>query len=520
MSERRYRVVLGGLAAVVLGGLAAAAGPGAGPDEGKYFAIEVVDEQTGRGVPLIELKTTANVLYYTDSSGLVAFREPGLMGRSVFFHVSGHGYEFPKDGFGYRGKALRATPGGTARLKVRRGNVAERLYRITGPGIYRDTVLLGRRAPIRQPLLNGRVIGQDSTLAAIYRGKIHWFWGDTARESYPLGHFATAGATSELPGEGGLDPNVGVDLTYFVDAEGFSRKMVPLPGPGMIWIDAVMTLPDPNGRERLIAHYARMKSLGERTEHGMIAFNDETRTFERLSTFPADCRLEPAAHPVRVTVDGQAQVYFNPMAYPLVRVKADWRHVMDPKRYEAFTPLAPGATYEKAGTKLDRDPAGRLRWAWKADTAAIDAFQQDALIRAGRIKPEEAWLDLRDVETGKPVHAHRGSVRWNEFRKRWVMICVQSGGTSFLGEVWYAEAAAPEGPWRKARKIVTHDAYSFYNPVQHAFLDRRGGRVIYFEGTYASTFSGAKFPTPRYDYNQIMYRLDLADPRLAAAQGR
>ncbi len=28
------------------------------------------------------------------------------------------------------------------------------------------------------------------------------------------------------------------------------------------------------------------------------------------------------------------------------------------------------------------------------------------------------------------------------------------------------------------------------------------------------TFSAAKTPTPRYNYNQIMYRLDLADPRL------
>ena len=34
------------------------------------FAIEVVDEQSGRGVPLVELKTVSNVRYYTDSAGL------------------------------------------------------------------------------------------------------------------------------------------------------------------------------------------------------------------------------------------------------------------------------------------------------------------------------------------------------------------------------------------------------------------------------------------------------------------
>lgn len=42
-----------------------------------------------------------------------------------------------------------------------------------------------------------------------------------------------------------------------------------------------------------------------------------------------------------------------------------------------------------------------------------------------------------------------------------------------------------------------------------------GGRCIYFEGTYSHTFSGNPVATPRYDYNQVMYRLDLADPRLA-----
>ena len=95
------------------------------------------------------------------------------------------------------------------------------------------------------------------------------------------------------------------------------------------------------------------------------------------------------------------------------------------------------------------------------------------------------------------------------------MIAVAAGRqASFLGEVWYTEADRPEGPWIWARKIVTHDRYRFYNPVQHPFFDQDGGRVIYFEGTYTYTFSGNDDPTPRYDYNQVMYRLDLGDPRL------
>lgn len=84
-----------------------------------------------------------------------------------------------------------------------------------------------------------------------------------------------------------------------------------------------------------------------------------------------------------------------------------------------------------------------------------------------------------------------------------------------LGEVWYAEADRPEGPWAAARQILSHDKYSFYNPKQHPQFTADGGRTIYFEGTYTRTFSGNDVPTPRYEYNQVMYRLDLTDPRLA-----
>jgi hypothetical protein len=81
---------------------------------GRYFAIEVVDDQTGRGVPMVELQTTYGGRYYTDSAGLIAFDEPGLMGRRVFFGVAAHGHEFAKDGFGICGVVLEPKPGGSA----------------------------------------------------------------------------------------------------------------------------------------------------------------------------------------------------------------------------------------------------------------------------------------------------------------------------------------------------------------------------------------------------------------------
>ena len=235
----------------------------AGADQAeKYFKITVVDRQTGRGVPLMELRTTANVRFVTDSRGVIAFYEPGLMDQDVFFFVQSHGYTFPADAFGYHGTKLRVKAGGSARIEVQRANIAERLYRITGEGIYRDTIMLGEAAPIQAPVLNGQVTGQDTVESILYNGKLYWFWGDTSRPAYPLGNFATSGATSLLPNKGGLDPSIGLDLTYFVNKEGFCRAMAPLTEPGVVWIDALMSVPDAGGQERLLCRYERLKGLG------------------------------------------------------------------------------------------------------------------------------------------------------------------------------------------------------------------------------------------------------------------
>src|SRR4051794_29594237 len=151
-----------------------------------FFKITIIDGETLRGVPLVELTTVNSIRYVSDSQGLIAFQEPGLMDHEVFFHVRSHGYEYPKDMFDNRGVKLKVRAGGHAEIKLKRLNIAERLYRVTGQGIYRDSLLLGEREPLRQPVLNGLVTGQDTVIATPYREKIYWFWGDTDRPSYPL----------------------------------------------------------------------------------------------------------------------------------------------------------------------------------------------------------------------------------------------------------------------------------------------------------------------------------------------
>ncbi len=414
----------------------------------KYFKIQVVDRQTGRGVPLVELRTTNSIRYFTDSNGIVAFQEPGLTDREVFFFIESHGYEFPKDGFGFRGTRLKTTAGTSAVIKIDRLNIAERLYRITGQGIYRDSVLTGQTAPLENPVLSGQVTGQDSVYTCLYHGRLFWLWGDTNRPSYPLGHFATAGAFSDLPAAGGLDPAIGVNLEYFVDQKGFSRPLCRLKEKGLVWLDGLLTVTDNQGTERMVAKHARMKDLGQALERGLVVFNDATGSFEPLvRSGPDFLPHTDSGHAFAVNVAGQKYYYFA-VQFPLsvrMRVKAEWDHVIDPNRYEVLTSLKAQELH---------------RWISAGKLIEDDASKMPSLIKA--LKREKKGTYLYDVTSGKKVTPHGGSVYFNAWRNKWVMITVQQfGESSHLGEVWYAEADTPLGPWAYARKIVTHNKYTF-----------------------------------------------------------
>ncbi len=509
--------------------------------QNEYFVIQVVDRQTSRGVPLVELRTTNLIRSFTDSHGVVAFNEPGLMDREVFFFVESHGYEFPKDGFGFRGTRLKTTPGTTAVIRIDRTNIAERLYRVTGQGIYRDSVLTGRAVPLKNPVLNGQVTGQDSVFTCLYRGRLFWMWGDTGRPSYPLGNFAMSGAVSDLPDRGGLDPAVGVNLEYFVDENGFSRKMAPLKEPGLVWLDGLMTVPDRQGNERMVAKFARLKGLADVLERGLMVFNDATDTFEPLVRPGLEfLPYRNTGHAFRVQVAGRPYYYFTTPS-PIgarMRVQARWDAVVDANQYEVLTALAPGerrashvrgpqAGGGRPETPTDRglQPAASratsderrnssCRWVKFGDMLASEGSGKAAVIEA--LEAEAKGVQVYDVDSGRAVIPHNGTVYFNAWRRRWIGIFTELyGEPSALGEIWYAEADTPVGPWAYARKIVTHNKYSFYNPKHHPLFDQDGGRTIYFEGTYTWTFSGSEErATPRYDYNQIMYRLNLADARL------
>lgn len=430
------------------------------------FIIEVVDASTGRGVPLVKLTTVHGVDFYTDNAGIATIADPELQGIDVFFHISSHGYEYPKDGFGYRGVKLRPVAEEKKRIEIERINIAERLYRVTGAGLYDHSIAAGLEVPLQEPLLNARVFGCDSVQTALWKGKLFWIWGDTNRPGYPLGNFQATAATSQLPGQGGLDPAVGIDFQYFEDEGGFVKKIAPMPGEGPTWLSGLTVLPDADGGEHLVAHFVKVKGMLDVYRRGLCEWDAETGAFEELLVFPGSQKLQPDGHSFRVVEDGREFLVF---ADPVPHLKIP-------------------ATFE----------------AWK-DFAHYE--------------PVDAKEDFHEAVSGRKVIPHRGTITWNEHRQRWIMIFTETKGeSSSLGEVWYAESKDYRGPWDICVRIVSHDHYSFYNPKQHPWFSSDGGRFVYFEGTYTATFSKSTEKTPKYDYNQILYRLDLEDERLLPVQ--
>ncbi len=481
-----------------------------------WAEIRVVDAATGRGVPLVELETVNGLRFVTDNAGRVAFHEPGLMGRPVFFTVRSHGYEVAKDGFGIAGAKVTPQPGTPAEIKITRRNVAERLCRLTGEGLYRDSLLLGHKTPLPDPLNPGRVGGQDSVQAAVHRGKVHWFWGDTQRMDYPLGLFRMAGATTPVP-DAKADPAGGIAFDYFTDPKtGFARAMMPLPErpEGVVWVGAVFVVPDGKGADKLVGHYSRRKGLEGEYEQGIAVFDDDKAVFEVAKRLPlTETWRRPAGHPILHEDGGTKWLLFGSPT-PNVRVPATLTDVLDPAKYEAFTCAdGPGA-----GPRLAAD--GAPAWRWQKELPPTDSKTEHGWVKGGKLKAEHARFCPADAAApADRVVLHSGSVRWNDYRKRWVLLAGQIGGkASFLGEAWYAEAAAPTGPFRAAVKVLTHDRQTFYNVCHHAFLDRDGGRAVHFEGTYTNEFSGNPDKTPRYNYNQVLYRLDLGAPALKPAR--
>ncbi len=430
--------------------------------------IAVTEKGTGWPVPLVELRTTNLARFVTDNAGIIAFNAPELMGQEVWFDVLGHGYEVPADGFGYRGVRLTPRPGQALKVEVERKNIAKRIGRLTGTGLFSESQQIGLETDWR----DAPIVGCDSVQTAIHRGKLYWAWGDTTLARYPLGIFDTSSATTGLTPFKTFEPPLRPTFHFFTNNQGVPRGVAKMPGTGPTWVNGYVSLPDKTNAPKLVCTYIKVKPPLEAYETGLCVWDEGRSEFTPLKTVWTKSKespnqpVVPDGHPAFwKDENGKEWVLFgNPL--PKLRCPATFEAWQDPSQWQILEPQ-------------------------KEIPAAID---------------------------GKPVVPHTGSIAFNNYRKRWVTVFMQSfGKPSVFGELWYAEANSPTGPWGPAIKILSHDNYTFYNPRLHPELTSEDSPVLLFEGTYTQQFADRPLPTPRYDYNQILYRIDLDDPALAPA---
>lgn len=431
--------------------------------------IVVTEKGTGWPVPLVELRTTNQVRFVTDNAGVIAFDLSELMGQEVWLDVHGHGYEVKADLFGYRGVRLVPEPGQTLKVEVDRKIIAKRIGRLTGSGLFAESQKLGLEPDWR----DARIVGCDSVQNAVHRGKLFWAWGDTTLAKYPLGIFHMSSATTRIQPFETFEPPLRPSFDYFTDTEGRPRGVATMPGTGPTWVSGYVSLQDQSGQPRLVGTYIKVKPPLEAYECGLCVWNDAKLQFEPLRTIwtkSKETPISPAApegHPAFwKDNDGREWVLFgNPL--PKLRCPATFEAWQDPAQWQVLTPQK----------------------------------------------------DLPSVAEGKPVVPHTGAIAWNAYRQRWVTVFMENfGKPSAFGELWYAESDAPVGPWGPAIKILSHDNYTFYNPRLHPEFTSADSPVLIFEGTYTQMFADRPQPTAKYDYNQILYRLDLDDAALTVVR--
>ncbi|MFM2096720.1 MAG: hypothetical protein RIS70_3844, partial [Planctomycetota bacterium] len=400
---------------------------------GEPFRISVREKGTGWPVPLIELRTTDHYRWVTDNAGVVAFDLPEAMGHTTWLSVSGHGYEVPADGLGSRGVQIHPSPGGSVEIEVVRKNVAQRVGRLTGAGLFAESE---KCDPTMRKGIDLGIVGCDSIQNAVHRGRLYWFWGDTTLRKYPLGIFHATGATTGLPPQGKLVPPLRMPLEYFVDDEQQPKAVAKMPGDGPTWLTGVVSLNDRQGTPRLVASYMKVKPPLTIYQWGLAVWNESSQVFEPLRIVWTQSEDTPKAPPIPeghavqwTDEQGKAWILFgNP--FPRLRCPDSFEAWQDPATWEPlqFPSVITSVTTVDAPKSNSPDTAG-----------------------AASQGPNSTEAPKHEVVP------HSGSLAWNPYRKKWIGVFMEHfGKPSGFGEVWYVEGTSPLGPWGRAVKIVSH----------------------------------------------------------------
>lgn len=465
------------------------------------IACQFVDSSDGRPIPLVITTTTDNVVVVSDNAGYVDIPVNVRLGTQFYLHVNSPGYNVPADGFGYRGFRLKVS-NDIHKIRLKRINIAQRSGRITGLGKYIHGQSLGKISDVsEQPLT-----GMDSVQSASINGKHYVFYGDTNWTGYPLGNFKT---TNGIATRQSILPNCPYTVDFSIESQGNAASSIDqqTTAQGVVWLSGVVTV---DGEIHGYANHR--KSLAIQLAHGHVRWNPVSKKFIDFRHLTDESWRHLDSHPIRFNEKNTDFLLFG-HAIPNFRVPATKRALLSEDSYETFTCLMPNGD-------VDKDTTGNPIWRWRKDGRPLDAEREADLIKSGLLKRAQCRFLMTEVGSGQTVIPHRGSVRWNAFLKRWILIFTGiNEPESLLGEVFMASGASPCGPWTACIKIASHPNYSFYNPVHHSWLDQKDGKTITLEGTYTQSFSGNTVATPHYEYNQLTYQVDMTDVRLGFLAG-
>jgi hypothetical protein len=566
--------------ALLLVGLGAPSSP-----TGSFFRIDCLDAATRLPVPLVTLRTSHYVELVSDSAGVVAFDEPGLLGAGpLWLSVLSDGYELegaegavsdpavsiyaaPYDS----GATLLPSAGAGATLLLRRTQIAQRMYRLTGAGLYRDAQLTGGRglpaslAAAGQDGLLDRasgVIGQDTVMTAVFGGRAFWLWGDTAcprsarQNNCEAFGMHTVGATSCISSSSNsssaeCDVSLAPALRYFVnDSDAAFPHMAPMaPLPPLeqnTWLAGLAVIDDPAGppgnRQLLFANY--YKNPGD----AFAANDDSTRTAAKPITGMAQwdaslARFVPAgpawpadaddflngAHTAQVlsprdAAARPAYVYYggHSVLNPPIRVLATPAAMANYSAFEEFD----AASGEWQPVAVARKAKARYR-----ETAAttVVRFVGGGKLDLGRLPPGPSGAGQRRGQGPNQPWSQwgAGSVNYNAHAGAYLFFG-HGGNGSFVA---FGEAFT--GPWVNGSWVSSHNASgaSCYNALHLPHMDLLGGRLVHFACTYTAMWSetvgnGQSWTSclfglnnrrdcapvvPRYEYNNLIYRVDLGD---------
>jgi hypothetical protein len=477
------------------------------------FLCKITDSATGRPIPMVEFELENGFKLISDNDGYITVINPDLFGKTARFKIKGHGYTTgKKDFFGEESFVLKIKAGTEKTLQMKRIQISERLYRITGSGRYNHTIIGGKTPSfVSDDLLPGAVIGQDSVICVPWKDSLWLFYGDTLGLSGF--NFSASCARIPLPKYGKYDWESAIPLKYITDENGFAAPMINTGKPGFTWIEYV--LPVKTGKtESLLAKYVQHETLEKVAEAGFALFSTSRQNFKIVKRF-YNSKPHKCMHPVPVKFGDQAGYLLSPWEF----TEPDPAKIMKKSEHHFYSPLKeirhekgeyPSLQINGRRWKVNRNQNGRLVYSWRKNVPAIDSSLQQKLLERNLVVNSELLFAPVDLESGDRLKNFNGSIVFNSFLNCWITI-VQGNKP---GEIYFSRADTAVGPWIFAKKVSEFTDYNFYNPVIHPWFNKEQGRIIFYEGTYTNYFSASKCKTPEADYNQVMFKLDLGNSQL------